>query len=287
MINQDFTPKPFWRFGIAVTAVSLMTACGSQTLTENPETTASYNATDSSASVQQDASYQADEDELIGYGLITPVTSDQEIIEKDNIESRASDENDALLISDSSKQPSTPKLEEDADMTVLVLDEATMTALEAQYGENTKQQENIHPDQDADAMTTIEPPQPRIIYYGFDQAELDAAQKAEIRQHANFLAVHPDYQIQLHGHTDKQGHPTYNEKLARQRAQLVADALIDAGVNPEQIEIFAWGSRDPLLSASQHDKNRRVEMIYLNDQVAFGQANPPITMMKQEARFVD
>ncbi|OZG72609.1 hypothetical protein BTA51_15765 [Hahella sp. CCB-MM4] len=150
-------------------------------------------------------------------------------------------------------------------MTVLVLDDTVMAALEAQTRGNS--------DQEVDRLMTIEPPQPRIIYYGFDQSTLDTMQKADIRKHADFLAVHPNYHIQLHGHTDKQGYPAYNEKLAKQRAQRVADELIAAGVKPEQIEVFAWGSRDPLLSSAQHDKNRRVEMIYLSDQVAFGNSD--------------
>ncbi len=289
MIKQDFSPKPFWKFGVAVTAISLMTACGSQSLTETTESGSvdTYSMTDSSTSHDAqsgayDSSYQEDKDELIGYGLTTSANeSSATELDDFSTESRGSDANDALQVTDGNNQQNitSPGLEEDKDMTVLVLDDTVMAALEAQNGNQF--------DQEVDRLMTIEPPQPRIIYYGFDQSTLDPIQKADIRKHADFLAVHPNYHIQLHGHTDKQGYPAYNEKLAKERAQRVADELIAAGVKQEQIEIFAWGSRDPLLSSAQHDRNRRVEMIYLNDQVAFGKNDTHTDSTNQVVGFVD
>jgi peptidoglycan-associated lipoprotein len=126
-----------------------------------------------------------------------------------------------------------------------------------------------HHAKEGDTMLEIQPPLPRVLFYSLDQRKLNTEQQATIDHHANFLAVHPDYIIQIHGHTDNQGNKTYNEKLARDRAQIVADQLLAAGVNARQIEVFSWGSEDPLLSVSQYDKNRRVELIYLSSQLAF------------------
>ena len=129
-------------------------------------------------------------------------------------------------------------------------------------------------------MLDIQPPNPRILFYGLDQKNLNSEQQTMVEHHAGFLSVHPDYSIQIHGHTDEQGATAYNKDLALQRAQVIADHLISSGVDPKQIEVFGWGSADPLLSISQHDKNRRVELIYLSNQLTLSQ--PENTIPKHE-----
>jgi len=120
-------------------------------------------------------------------------------------------------------------------------------------------------------MTEIQPPNPRVLFYVTDQRKLNEEQLETIKHHAGFLAVHPHYMIQIHGHTDSQGPVDYNNKLARERAQIIADQLVSAGVDPKQIEVFGWGSADPLLSVSQYDKNRRVELVYLSNHITLSE----------------
>ncbi len=291
MIKQDFTLKPFWRFSITATAFSLLAACGSQSVMDPSVTNANNSQPFENTAAHQESTqaytlieHSSDEpaDDLYNFGL-NPQTSTGRESSPDGKsltgKKSLTDSKSEISVSSTTDQQidnDQSQLEEDKEMTVLVLDDKTASALAAQQAmlnSPVADQSVTGPHNNMDDMISIEPPQPRILFYGFNQSDLSEEQQAEIKLHADFLAVHPAYSIQIHGHTDKQGHPVYNEKLATERAQRVAEALIAAGARPKQIETFAWGSRDPLLSAAQYDKNRRVEFIYLSDQVAFNSAD--------------
>lgn len=79
---------------------------------------------------------------------------------------------------------------------------------------------------------------------------------------AVILIANPEQTIQINGHTCDQGSRAYNEKLSIQRAQAVANLLIEKGVNPQQLTIQGFGSSTPYYSKS-HDRylDRRVEIV--------------------------
>lgn len=261
----------------------LVAACSSQSLT--PKSTTDFSYTNPETTLSSDDTYQQpsagkdtpENDELLTYGLekspstngndsneaignfadsiqLTNMTKSNKKNEVDSLDSDTPTPDSHELIS-STKADNYTSTTEGTDMTVLVLDEETAEALEASY--IARQERAI-----------IEPPQPRIIFFPFDKSSLTSEDMSAIKQHADFLAVHADYRVQIHGHTDAQGHPTYNEQLSIKRAQNIAEELKAAGVREEQIEVFGWGSDEPLLRAAQHEKNRRVELIYLTDQIA-------------------
>ena len=69
------------------------------------------------------------------------------------------------------------------------------------------------------------------------------------------------------GHTDNIGEDGYNMVLSRNRANSVAQFLIQNGINPEDIEQEGKGERSPVASNKTKEgqaKNRRVEIFMYN-----------------------
>ena len=101
-----------------------------------------------------------------------------------------------------------------------------------------------------------------LFLFGFDQKQLDNQAETLLREHGRFLASHPDMKISVNGHADPQGDANYNQYLAKQRAEYVADLLKQEGVTQEQMQVNSWGADSPAPSATHNRDNRRVELIY-------------------------
>jgi len=106
-------------------------------------------------------------------------------------------------------------------------------------------------------------PQPFTMYFVLGTDELTPASKAAFeearKQVASWIAV----EVVVIGHTDRLGSPEYNDRLSRQRAQMVATRLVSSGVPPDVIEIAARGEREPLIPTGDgvpEPRNRRVEI---------------------------
>ncbi len=107
-----------------------------------------------------------------------------------------------------------------------------------------------------------EPIQPEItrFSFGFDKYELGDEDKETIRQHARYLANHPEIMVRVIGHTDHHGPKAYNEYLSKKRAEAVTAILLEEGVLESQIEMKALANDKPLETASSTRDNRRVEL---------------------------
>ena len=105
-------------------------------------------------------------------------------------------------------------------------------------------------------------PAKTLFLFGFDQKKLDDQAESLLREHGRFLASHPDMKISINGHADPQGDPDYNQYLAKQRADYVAELLKQEGVSKDQMDIKSWGADAPSVSATHNRDNRRVELIY-------------------------
>jgi outer membrane protein OmpA-like peptidoglycan-associated protein len=76
----------------------------------------------------------------------------------------------------------------------------------------------------------------------------------------------PEAQIQVTGHTDSVGDPTFNRTLALDRAAMVRTTLIDAGIPEARIVTTSAGEGDPLCSNETpigRANNRRSEILLL------------------------
>lgn len=80
-------------------------------------------------------------------------------------------------------------------------------------------------------------------------------------------------QIMVEGHTDSIGDKAYNEELSLQRANVVADELVERNVSNERISRRGYGEKYPIAPNTKPDgrdnpdgraQNRRVEIVVEN-----------------------
>lgn len=109
----------------------------------------------------------------------------------------------------------------------------------------------------------------RVIYFGFDRAEVPSAAYATLKAHAKVLAASSMVKLKLEGHADERGTPEYNVALAERRANAVKQFLVLNGARDSQIEVMSFGEEKP--AELGHDelswaKNRRAELVYTAGQ---------------------
>lgn len=109
------------------------------------------------------------------------------------------------------------------------------------------------------------PLQERVIYFGFDDANLTDQGRALVEAHAKFLAANPSQSVLLQGHADERGTREYNIALGQQRADSVRRMMLLYGVTPAQLRVISYGEEKPAVFG--HDErswalNRRVEVRY-------------------------
>ncbi|MGO1499766.1 MAG: OmpA family protein [Marinobacter sp.] len=106
------------------------------------------------------------------------------------------------------------------------------------------------------------------FHYGFNKHALDSSDRAIIRQHAVYLSQYPAVSVRIHGHSDNFSAEDYNRFLSRLRTSAVARLLIEEGVAESQILVANWGSARPLATLDDRAANRRVELEYLDHDIA-------------------
>ena len=100
-----------------------------------------------------------------------------------------------------------------------------------------------------------------VIQFEGGEATLPSSQRGKITQLAEWLAANPEARIQVIGHTDNGRTPTFREELSQERADAVAEALVNAGAQREQLTVIARADKDPAESnatAEGRTANRRV-----------------------------
>lgn len=102
-----------------------------------------------------------------------------------------------------------------------------------------------------------------IIYFGYDQYEVDDKGVDIAKYYAKILVDNPQESVKLVGNTDERGTPGYNLALGEKRAKAVAQVMMLYGVSEAQIDIVSMGEESPAVDG--HDeaawaKNRRVQI---------------------------
>lgn len=108
-----------------------------------------------------------------------------------------------------------------------------------------------------------------FVTFGLNSAELTPAAKSEVSTLVSVMNKAEEagkvMRLRIEGHTDATGSDMYNMSLSDKRAASVRDALIEAGVNPEQLESNGYGSTKPLDGTKPTDgANRRVEAVVID-----------------------
>jgi outer membrane protein OmpA-like peptidoglycan-associated protein len=101
------------------------------------------------------------------------------------------------------------------------------------------------------------------VLFDSGSARLRSGAYAELDRVAQVLHNYPETRIIVEGHTDAVGGYGYNMELSQRRAEVVADDLIQQGVNPRRVETYGYGPTRPVASNNSNygrQMNRRVDV---------------------------
>ncbi len=103
-----------------------------------------------------------------------------------------------------------------------------------------------------------------VLYFSYDDSEIDEAATQTIIKHANFMRDNPELNLRLEGHADERGTREYNLALGENRALAVKEVLGLYDLD-SRIAVISFGEEMPLVrnhDESAWGKNRRVEFVY-------------------------
>ena len=101
-----------------------------------------------------------------------------------------------------------------------------------------------------------------IVYFGSASSSLTGDAYDLLRQVAAALRADPRLRLEVEGHSDTSAAAGTNEPLARQRAEVVREFLVSAGIAPERLVAKGYGAWRPVNDNATLEKrswNRRVQ----------------------------
>jgi len=109
------------------------------------------------------------------------------------------------------------------------------------------------------------------VLFDTGRAELKPGAQRSIDQLTSFLNEHPERKVQVEGFTDAQGPEDFNQELSQKRADAVAMAIIQRGIDAQRVRAMGYGEEFPVASnkdSGSRQLNRRVEIIVSNGDEA-------------------
>jgi OmpA-OmpF porin, OOP family len=106
------------------------------------------------------------------------------------------------------------------------------------------------------------------VLFDTGKATLKPGAYATVERLATALKEVPARKVMIEGHTDSVGSDEFNQQLSQNRALSVQAALLERGVQSNQITTLGKGESTPIASnddAGGRQQNRRVEMIFQED----------------------
>lgn len=111
------------------------------------------------------------------------------------------------------------------------------------------------------------------VLFDTGQAELKNSASRTVLKLVQFLQLNPKRVVRIEGYTDSTGNPEDNLTLSRDRAQSVADMLVDLGIDEKRIKVIGYGDQYPVeVNASERGRaqNRRVEIVFSDEKGRLG-----------------
>ena len=111
------------------------------------------------------------------------------------------------------------------------------------------------------------------VLFDTGQADLKNSASRTVLKLVQFLQLNPKRIVRIEGYTDSTGNPEDNLRLSRDRAQAVADMLVDLGVDEKRIQVRGYGDQYPVeVNASERGRaqNRRVEIVFSDEKGRLG-----------------
>lgn len=107
------------------------------------------------------------------------------------------------------------------------------------------------------------------VLFDSGKATLQPGARTKIAELAGILARYPRTIVTITGNTDSRGSVELNDRLAKERAQAVADELIANGVAPTRIVTLGAGASNPVATNDTPEgrqQNRRVDIVVRPDE---------------------
>lgn len=102
------------------------------------------------------------------------------------------------------------------------------------------------------------------VLFALNKATLKPGDMESVNNLAQFMKAYPKRNVMIEGYTDSTGSLQFNEKLSRERADSVRNALVNDGISPDRILTKGYGPEYPVASnktAAGRQQNRRVEVV--------------------------
>ena len=109
---------------------------------------------------------------------------------------------------------------------------------------------------------------PNVVHFAFDRSDLDGVSRSVLDSLRTVLNAHPELTIAVRGHTDTRGSDAYNVALGERRANAVMNYLASTGVTQDRMRRVSRGEAElwtPATTELEHARNRRVEIVFLNE----------------------
>jgi outer membrane protein OmpA-like peptidoglycan-associated protein len=107
------------------------------------------------------------------------------------------------------------------------------------------------------------------VLFDTGKAELKPGAERAIDKLTSFLSENPERKVQVEGFTDAQGPDDYNRQLSQRRADAVATAIMQRGIQAERVRARGYGEEFPVASndsPASRQRNRRVEVVISNGE---------------------
>jgi len=104
----------------------------------------------------------------------------------------------------------------------------------------------------------------RIVYFGYDSAELSAEARAALDANAAVLKKYSAWTVTIEGHCDERGTAEYNLALGERRAAAAQSYLVALGVPASRVKTVSYGKEfpfDPGHDEAAWAKNRRAHFV--------------------------
>lgn len=105
------------------------------------------------------------------------------------------------------------------------------------------------------------------VLFQTNSFKLQSEHLASLDSIMSFLASHPQLEVEISGHTDNIGTENHNLRLSTQRAEAVAQYIVNKGISTKRTGFEGFGSSRPIASNDTEEgrrKNRRVEILIHN-----------------------
>lgn len=107
------------------------------------------------------------------------------------------------------------------------------------------------------------------IRFDFDKYDLRPEAREILREHADWLLKHTEFEVIIEGHCDERGSGEYNLALGERRAEAARDYFVTLGVDNGRLTTISYGEELPLDPSHNEDawaKNRRDHFVVVTEK---------------------